>query len=189
MNNEELLEDVDAFMRNEMPGAYWVSTAKSVRDVLGRYLEKRRVMLQSVNAELLAAAKEALAHGGGSYINEWNNYTPTHCCCGTPVANDHKPTCYIVCLRETILEAEKGAGAGGKTMSEKTVEFSVEDVRHNGYSEKYRSGTKCLECDEPAGTAWTPHWCPKCDIKRKRQISDSLASMLSNLNPTPGVDK
>jgi len=52
--------------------------------------------------------------------------------------------------------------------------YETNDLRHDGYSKKHRSGKKCVECGEPAGTAWTPYWCPKCDIERKSRISASL---------------
>ena len=56
-------------------------------------------------------------------------------------------------------------------------EISTSDLRHGGYSEKYRSGLKCYECGKPAGTAWTEYWCPECDIERKERITKSLEAI------------
>ena len=56
------------------------------------------------------------------------------------------------------------------------------DLRHSGYSEKYRSGKICQDCDKEAGTAWTDYWCPECDIKRKKRIDNSLSECMESLN-------
>lgn len=58
-------------------------------------------------------------------------------------------------------------------------EFSPSDLQHDGYSEKYRSGEKCVECGKPAGTAWGPYFCPPCDIARKERISRQLEALCS----------
>ena len=60
----------------------------------------------------------------------------------------------------------------------KNSEFSVDDVRHDGYSVKHRSGKRCVTCGKPAGTAWSPHFCPTCDIERKASITKSLENMI-----------
>lgn len=38
------------------------------------------------------------------------------------------------------------------------------------------SGKECFEdgCTEPAGTLWTPHWCPDHDVERIDRISAQL---------------
>lgn len=50
------------------------------------------------------------------------------------------------------------------------------DLSHPGYDERHRSGQRCWEdgCDDPAGTAWGPHFCPKHDMERKMKISEGL---------------
>lgn len=35
----------------------------------------------------------------------------------------------------------------------------------------------CIECGEPAGTLWGPHWCPDCDEVRLDRIDASLRSL------------
>ena len=61
-------------------------------------------------------------------------------------------------------------------------EYHYYDLRHEGYSEKYRSGQICVEhgCNEQAGTAWTPYWCPKHDIERKKRITRQMKNILDN---------
>ncbi len=38
------------------------------------------------------------------------------------------------------------------------------------------SGETCAnpECGNPAGTLWSPHWCPDCDAERQQRIEDQL---------------
>lgn len=38
------------------------------------------------------------------------------------------------------------------------------------------SGRICVErgCDEPAGTLWTPFWCPDHDVERLERVSAGL---------------
>ena len=54
------------------------------------------------------------------------------------------------------------------------------DREHIGNSEKYHTGGKCIEqeCNNPAGTAWSPLWCVDCNIKRISKISDQVNTLV-----------
>ena len=41
---------------------------------------------------------------------------------------------------------------------------------------KYHTGKTCIEpgCENPAGTAWSPHWCQPCNAKRMQTITEHL---------------
>lgn len=56
-----------------------------------------------------------------------------------------------------------------------------EDPNNEGNSEKYHTGKVCIEpnCQNPAGTAWSPVWCFECNVKRMKRISKSLHSMVN----------
>ena len=41
-----------------------------------------------------------------------------------------------------------------------------DDIHDELNSEKYRTGKKCIDCENPAGTAWSPLWCQPCNAKR-----------------------
>lgn len=44
---------------------------------------------------------------------------------------------------------------------------------YEGNSSKYWTGKECIEkdCKEPAGTAWSPHWCFKHNVERIDKIN------------------
>lgn len=44
------------------------------------------------------------------------------------------------------------------------------------------SGRDCIDCGQPAGTAWGPYWCPDCDVKRLDKISANLESIQAELS-------
>ena len=46
-------------------------------------------------------------------------------------------------------------------------------------------GDKIHECEETAGTRWTPHYCKDCDKKRRDSISKSLEDIIRKMKPTP----
>ena len=55
---------------------------------------------------------------------------------------------------------------------------------------KYRSGKPCIipGCDEPGGTAWSPHWCFKHNVERIDGINkslDDIADLFKRLLPMP----
>jgi len=52
-----------------------------------------------------------------------------------------------------------------------------EDPTSDGNSKRHRTGKKCIECDNPAGTAWSRWWCFECNVKRMRRINASLDSI------------
>jgi len=47
-------------------------------------------------------------------------------------------------------------------------------------SSKYHTGKKCIEpnCNNSAGTAWSPLWCVDCNIKRMDRISKQLNELI-----------
>jgi len=53
---------------------------------------------------------------------------------------------------------------------------SYNDPDDDGNSSKYHTGKECIEkdCDNPAGTAWSPHWCFECNTKRIDNIKKSI---------------
>lgn len=56
---------------------------------------------------------------------------------------------------------------------------AYEDPNHEGNSPQYHTGKKCIEgCGRPAGTAWSPHWCFECNVKRIKRISKQFEDML-----------
>lgn len=63
---------------------------------------------------------------------------------------------------------------------------SYEDPNHEHNSARYRSGKRCAgadyhdNCQNEAGTAWSPHWCQSCNAKRIRRITKSLKEMVEN---------
>lgn len=60
--------------------------------------------------------------------------------------------------------------------------IAFEDPQHTGNSSLHWTGHDCIEgCGRPAGTAWSPHWCFECNVKRIRRISASLDSIMSKV--------
>jgi len=57
------------------------------------------------------------------------------------------------------------------------------DPDHEGNSSKYITNNKCdtHDCSNFAGTAWSPHWCFDCNIKRINKISKQFNALLSNV--------
>ena len=55
-----------------------------------------------------------------------------------------------------------------------------DDPNHEGNSSKHHTGKPCIElgCNNPAGTAWGPHWCFECNVKRISRISGQFDNML-----------
>jgi hypothetical protein len=54
------------------------------------------------------------------------------------------------------------------------------DKECEGNSAKYHTGKKCIEtnCNNPAGTAWSPYWCVDCNIKRIDRITKQLKNLI-----------
>lgn len=63
---------------------------------------------------------------------------------------------------------------------ERTDYAAYKDPDHPGNSSKHRTGRPCIEtgCNEPAGTAWGPHWCMKHNIERIDRITQSLEELV-----------
>lgn len=53
------------------------------------------------------------------------------------------------------------------------------DPNHRGNSSKYHTGKPCIDCDNAAGTAWSPLWCFKCNKKRMEHINASMAKLIN----------
>ena len=45
---------------------------------------------------------------------------------------------------------------------------------------QHHTGLPCIEdgCQEPAGTAWSPHWCQRHNAERIRRISGQLDAII-----------
>ena len=43
------------------------------------------------------------------------------------------------------------------------------------------SGKACIDCGAPAGTRWTPFWCPDCDVVRQVRISEGFDQLIAGL--------
>ncbi len=50
------------------------------------------------------------------------------------------------------------------------------DPDHQGNDASHHTGKPCIEegCGKPAGTAWSPHWCFACNVKRIDRINAEL---------------
>ena len=50
-------------------------------------------------------------------------------------------------------------------------------------SAEYWTGKICIEagCMQPAGTAWSPHWCLEHNAERMKRINDKLEQIISDL--------
>lgn len=57
---------------------------------------------------------------------------------------------------------------------------AFEDKNNPGNGPKYHTGKKCVEpgCDNPAGTAWSPHWCFECNVRRIKRINESFEKLM-----------
>lgn len=53
---------------------------------------------------------------------------------------------------------------------------TYQDPSHHFNGIEYHTGKQCIEqgCTEPAGTAWSVHWCQKCNAKRMKRIVEIL---------------
>jgi hypothetical protein len=63
------------------------------------------------------------------------------------------------------------------------IKGGYNDPECEGNSAKYHTGKVCVEpgCNEPAGTAWSPHWCMKHNIERIDRIDAQLTEFASLL--------
>ena len=54
--------------------------------------------------------------------------------------------------------------------------MSYDDPNDPGNGEKHHTGGICVEpgCIHPAGTAWSPHWCFRCNVERMNRITRNL---------------
>lgn len=58
-----------------------------------------------------------------------------------------------------------------------------EDPDYYGNSSAHHTGQTCVEvdCDEPAGTVWSPYWCFRCNVKRLKRITASMEDICARL--------
>lgn len=61
-----------------------------------------------------------------------------------------------------------------------------EDPDHPGNGPEHHTGRQCVEigCRNPAGTAWSPWWCFRCNVKRMDQIEHDLRALRDKLKET-----
>ena len=73
-------------------------------------------------------------------------------------------------------------GRKGENMAD-IIKGGYNDLECEGNSAKYHTERKCIEqgCNNPAGTAWSPHWCVECNVKRMDRITAQLDSMAANM--------
>jgi len=64
------------------------------------------------------------------------------------------------------------------------IKDGYNDKKCEGNSSKCRIGGKCIEinCNNPAGTAWSPYWCVDCNIKRMDKITKQLDDIVNKTN-------
>jgi len=67
-------------------------------------------------------------------------------------------------------------------MTEPTELLPYEDPKHKGNSAEYHTGELCVEpdCEQPAGTAWSPLWCFVHNAQRIKRISRQLDEFIEN---------
>jgi hypothetical protein len=62
--------------------------------------------------------------------------------------------------------------------------MSYDDKDSPGNSSKYHTGKLCIEgCGRLAGTAWSPHWCFECNVKRIKRIEESFNDLIRKKQP------
>jgi len=86
----------------------------------------------------------------------------------------HKPNF----LRHAILRKPAERDAIRKRQCARLIR-GYNDKNNIGNSGKYHTGKECAEvgCNNPAGTAWSPHWCVDCNIKRINRIDKQLRQL------------
>jgi hypothetical protein len=54
-----------------------------------------------------------------------------------------------------------------------------EDASDPLNDERFHTGKPCIEpgCTDPAGTAWSLHWCQKHNAERMNRISDGMKTI------------
>lgn len=65
-------------------------------------------------------------------------------------------------------------------MSDVTPERPYADPNHSGNGPEHLTGATCItfDCEEPAGTWWSPLWCQRCNTDRMDRIGRRLREML-----------
>lgn len=57
------------------------------------------------------------------------------------------------------------------------------DPDHIGNSAKYHTGKPCIEdgCIEPAGTAWSSHWCFRHNVERIDKVTEGMKRIIAGM--------
>lgn len=65
------------------------------------------------------------------------------------------------------------------TSTPKLIPAGYNDPHAPGNSPSHHTGKTCIEpgCLRPAGTAWSPHWCMACNVRRIERINAQLAAL------------
>ncbi|KKL94713.1 hypothetical protein LCGC14_1861940 [marine sediment metagenome] len=68
-------------------------------------------------------------------------------------------------------------------MNRKSKLVAFKDPDDKGNSPKYHTGATCIvpECNDPAGTYWSPYWCFCHNVIRIDKINDQLTNMIEKL--------
>ncbi len=86
-------------------------------------------------------------------------------------------TAPVLTLSDSRLLAERADEVRRQTKGRfEEVMESYEDPTHENNGPEHYSGKSCVEkgCDNPAGTAWSPHWCQMHNAERINRISKNL---------------
>jgi len=57
--------------------------------------------------------------------------------------------------------------------------LAYRDPNNKGNAVEFLTGKPCVEpgCGHPAGTAWSEHWCFRCNVKRMDRVNESLEKL------------
>lgn len=75
--------------------------------------------------------------------------------------------------------ADEEMATGRDRLSEEIVN-RYEDPKDAGNGPEHHTGKECIErdCDNPAGTSWSPFWCFECNRARMRKITGQLEALI-----------
>jgi hypothetical protein len=64
------------------------------------------------------------------------------------------------------------------------MKHNAHDIKDSFNGLKYRTGKLCVEenCNRPAGTAWSPYWCPQHNAERLDRIIAQLDTFIKQLD-------
>jgi hypothetical protein len=60
---------------------------------------------------------------------------------------------------------------------------AYENPDHPGNGPEHHTGKPCIEkgCTNPAGTAWSPHWCFPCNVARIKRVSGQMEKLATSM--------